>query len=78
MFVVMIVYLVLFLFIGVTKKIENERIKKLRNYLVSKLMWKETLSFIMESYMLLAISVLTNFTYYDFKTFGQIFSGIFA
>ncbi len=41
-------------------------------------MWNQTLSFMSESYMLLAISCLTNFSYFKFTTFGEIFSGIFA
>ena len=78
MFIVMTVYAILFICIGLTKNIQNQRIKKLRSYLVTKLIWNETLSFISESYMLFAISWITNFTFYEFKTFGQIFSGIFA
>ena len=39
MFVALGVYAVLFMFIGATQKIKNERIKKLRSYLVSKLIW---------------------------------------
>ena len=54
--------MVLFMFIGATKTIKNERIKKLRTYLVSKLMWKETISFMSESYMLLAVSCLTSYS----------------
>jgi hypothetical protein len=74
----MAVYLFLFLILGITKKCKNERITKLRNCIAKKLIWDETLSLMAESYLVLAISCFINFSYYEFKQPGEIFSGIFA
>ena len=78
LFIVMFIYIFLFLVLGVSKNCKNKRIKKARKWIAIKIMWDGTLSFISESYLLLAISCFANFNYYQFKTPGEIFSGIFA
>ena len=74
----MAIYLFLFLILAMTKKCKNERITKFRKWLAKKLIWDETLNFMSESYLVLAISCFINFTYYEFKHPGEIFSGMFA
>ena len=59
--IIVLVYLVaLLIFYACTQKVTNQRFKRIRNFMTKGLIWNTILSFLTESYVLLAISSITN------------------
>lgn len=77
--VIAIVYLVLMLFFYVvTMCVKNEKFNRFRNWLTKGLLWNSIISFIVESYMLISISSVTNFKKLEFKSVGTYVSSNLA
>jgi len=77
-FIVMIYLLALLIFYKCTKKVENQYFRRVREYLTNGLIWNTVLSFLMESYLLLAISSITNLRIFKIASAGTGLSLIFA
>lgn len=78
MIIVMIYLLALLILHAATKRIKNQRFIRMRNYLTNGLIWNSILSFLTESYMLMAISTITNLRNFKFTSFGAGLSAILA
>jgi len=77
--VIAIVYFVLMLFFYVvTMCVKNEKFNRFRNWLTKGLLWNSIISFIVESYMLISISSVTNFKKLEFKSVGTYVSSNLA
>ena len=70
----MFYYITMLLFYAGTMCVKNEKFNRVRNWLTKDLLWNSILSFIIESYMIVCISSITNFKKFEFTSFGTVFS----
>jgi hypothetical protein len=70
----MVYLLVMLLFYCCTSGIKNNKFRKYRGMITKGLVWNSVLSFLTESYMLLSISSVVNFTALHFEDLGTAVS----
>lgn len=76
--IALVYLLALLFFYYLTRKIQNPRLLRIRHYLTDGLIWNTILSFMMESYLLVVVSTVTNFRIFKFTSAGASFSLIFS
>lgn len=74
LFLVAMMIMTILLFILLTSNVNNEKIKKIREYACSKMIWNGVLSFINESFLLTAVSCFSNFTDLKWGNNGERFA----
>ena len=77
-FIVMIYLVALVICYACTQRIKNHRFLRIRNYLTQGLFWNTILSFFTESYLLMAISSITNLRIFKHTSVGTVLSGNLA
>jgi hypothetical protein len=76
--IALVYLLALLVFYYLTRKIQNLRLLRIRHYLTDGLIWNTILSFMIESYLLVVVSTVTNFRIFKFTSAGASFSLIFS
>jgi len=77
-FIVMVYLIALLIFYAATLSVKNERFLRLRTFLTKGLIWNTIISFLTETYILIAISSITNFHIFKFTSLGNVLSLNFA
>jgi hypothetical protein len=77
-FIVMIYLVILLIFYLCTKNVKNQKLKRFRDYFTNGLIWNKILSFVKETFLLLAISSVTNLRLFKFTSTGTSLSLILA
>ena len=77
-FIVMIYLVILLIFYLCTKNVKNQKLKLFRDDFTNGLIWNKILSFVKETFLLLAISSVTNLRLFKFTSQGTSLSLILA
>lgn len=74
----MVYFITMLFFYAGTVCVKNEKFNRVRNWLTKDLLWNSIISFIIESYMIVCISSITNFKKFEFNSLGTVVSSNLA